>query len=527
MVPRIGTEFAGYRIVALLGRGGMSVVYRAENPRLGMTVALKVLAPELADNESFRERFVSESRLAAALNHPNIITLYDAGEADGSLYIAMRYVPSDLRSTLEADGPLPTERSLAILHQVAGALDAAHAEGLIHRDVKPGNILLDGSGERPELAYLADFGLTKHISSQSGLTAPGEFLGTIDYMAPEQIQARPVDGRADLYSLGCVAYECLTGVTPFPRENEPAVLWAHMQEPPPRPSERRPGLAAGVDEVFASALAKSPDDRFAACGEFVSALDASLDGPRTLQRTRSGAPPSPKPPPPAEPDERLPRKPRRWGRVLAVGAALAAAAAGGAAAVFVGFDRDGERVVTQTSTVRPPPGELTAFDRALVRLIPAGIRGTCEHATPISDGFDSTVVCRPGGRVQGLQYSHARSGHLLRDYLRERVVAVGLPLEEDAGLTAFGSCDTDEPALHEWEFFGQTGHREASSQQLEAEGVGRGEVQRRVLGHVLCSRQDGRFTMEWIDHRAGVYSRAAGPRDRLIEWWRSSAGPIH
>jgi serine/threonine-protein kinase len=188
MVPRIGTEFAGYRIVGLLGRGGMSVVYRAENPRLGMTVALKVLAPELADDEEFRERFVSESRLAAALTHPNIITIYDAGEADGSLYLAMRHVGGDLRKTLEAEGPLAPERALAILEQVAGALDAAHAEGLIHRDVKPANILLDRGDGRAEIAYLADFGLTKRAGSKSGQTAAGEFLGTIGYMAPEQIE---------------------------------------------------------------------------------------------------------------------------------------------------------------------------------------------------------------------------------------------------------------------------------------------------------------------------------------------------
>ena len=162
MVPRIGTEFAGYRIVALLGRGGMSVVYRAENPRLGMTVALKVLAPELADDEAFRERFVSESRLAAALNHPNIITIYDAGEADGALYLAMRFVTAPTsRLPSPRHGPLEPGRAVAILQQVASALDAAHAEGLIHRDVKPANILLDGGDGRTEVAYLADFGLTK------------------------------------------------------------------------------------------------------------------------------------------------------------------------------------------------------------------------------------------------------------------------------------------------------------------------------------------------------------------------------
>jgi serine/threonine protein kinase len=228
MVPRIGTQFAGYRIEALLGRGGMGVVYAAENPRLGIRVALKVLAPELSDDEAFRERFVRESRLAAALNHPGIITIYDAGEADGSLFIAMRYVAGDLRETLRKDGPLPLARALAIVGQVGDALDAAHAERLVHRDVKPGNILLDAAASGgPERAYLADFGLIKQVGSTLGSSRTGQFIGTIDYMAPEQIENGPVDGRADLYSLGCVAFECLTGSPPFPRETDAAVLWAH------------------------------------------------------------------------------------------------------------------------------------------------------------------------------------------------------------------------------------------------------------------------------------------------------------
>jgi serine/threonine-protein kinase len=262
MVPRIGTQFAGYRIEALLGRGGMAVVYAAENPRLGIRVALKVLAPELSDDEAFREQFVRESRLAAALNHPSIITIYDAGEADGALFIAMRYVAGDLRETLRKDGPLPVERALAIVGQVGDALDAAHAERLVHRDVKPGNILLDApmSGV-PERAYLADFGLIKRVGSTFASTTAGQFIGTIDYMAPEQIEDGTVDGRADLYSLGCVAFECLTGSPPFADRQGMRILWAHLQDDPPDLRATRDDVTEDVAWALSRALEKEPENR--------------------------------------------------------------------------------------------------------------------------------------------------------------------------------------------------------------------------------------------------------------------------
>jgi serine/threonine protein kinase len=190
-----GTEVAGYRIESLIGRGGMAVVYRAEHLRLGRKVALKLMIPELAENEMFRQRFIRESRLAAAIDHPNILPIYDAGESEGLLYIAMRYVPgSDLKDLLAEQGRLDTTQTLSILSQVANALDVAHAHDLIHRDVKPGNVLLTpgpDAGE-PYHAYLSDFGLTKRSMSQSGLTNTGQFVGTIDYVAPEQIAGRAV-----------------------------------------------------------------------------------------------------------------------------------------------------------------------------------------------------------------------------------------------------------------------------------------------------------------------------------------------
>jgi hypothetical protein len=273
----VGTEVAGYRVASFIGRGGMAVVYRAEDLRLGRNVALKLLAPELSKNERFQQRFMRESRLAAAIDHPNIIPIYEAGEVGGMLYIVMRYVEgSDLKQVIEREGPLDPVRVSQLLRQVAGALDAAHGRGLVHRDVKPGNILL-ASGAGPEdedHVYLTDFGLTKRSSSLSGLTVTGHFLGTIDYVAPEQITGNPVDARTDVYALGCVLYESLTGTCPFQRDDDAALLWAHLVEAPPSVRERRPELPDGLDEVIAKAMAKPPDDRYDTCRELALAVQA-------------------------------------------------------------------------------------------------------------------------------------------------------------------------------------------------------------------------------------------------------------
>jgi hypothetical protein len=276
---RIGSELAGYRIEAPLGRGGMGIVYRAEHVRLGRKVALKLLAPELAENQGFRARFEHESRLAAVLDHPNIVPLFEAGEADGLLFISMRYVDgTDLRELVVRDGRLDPERALAIAAQVASALDAAHARGLVHRDVKPGNILIasDTAPDRPEHCYLTDFGLTKDTSSPVELTATGTFVGTIDYIAPEQIEGATPDGRGDQYALACVLFECLTGHPPFPRDEEISVMWAHLQDEPPTVTAERPDLPAGIDAVIARALAKDPAKRYETCTAMVAAARAAL-----------------------------------------------------------------------------------------------------------------------------------------------------------------------------------------------------------------------------------------------------------
>src|SRR4051812_45886329 len=292
----VGTQLGPYRIESYIGRGGMGVVYRAEHVHLGRQVALKLLAPELAQNESFRERFVRESRVAARVDHPNVIPIYEADEFDGHYYIAMRYVAgTDLREILH-DGPLTLERALDVLNQVAGALDAAHAQGLVHRDVKPGNVLVVSGSQH---CYLTDFGLTKAMSSDTAFTATGQFVGTTDYVAPEQIEGKELDRRTDVYSLGCVFYECLAGTAPFRRDSDMAVMWAHMQEPPPRVTDRRPELPAGLDTVISTAMAKSKDDRYPSCSTFAAAARSAIE--LGTGRSAVAVPTPPAPAPPAAP----------------------------------------------------------------------------------------------------------------------------------------------------------------------------------------------------------------------------------
>jgi serine/threonine protein kinase/DNA-binding beta-propeller fold protein YncE len=271
----IGSQIAGYRLEEQIGRGGMAVVYRAYDSRLDRHVALKILAPGLALDDAFRQRFIRESRAAAAVDHPNIIPVFDAGEAKGVLFIAMRFVHGgDVRTLLDAVGPLPPARAADITSQVASALDAAHARGLVHRDVKPANMLLDATagGDRRDHVYLSDFGLSKQSLAQTGLTAQGQFLGTLDYVAPEQVEGRPVDGRADQYALACASFELLAGAPPFKRGEGLAVVWAKLSEDPPPLSPRREDLPAAIDDVMTRGMARVAAGRFTSCGEFAAAL---------------------------------------------------------------------------------------------------------------------------------------------------------------------------------------------------------------------------------------------------------------
>jgi serine/threonine-protein kinase len=268
-----GSRVAGYQLEKLAGVGGMAVVYRARDERLGRVVALKLLAGD----EVVRKRFVREARAVAAVDHPHIIPVYEAGEAEGVLFIAMRFVAGDdLRVVVSREGALRPRRAAAFISPVASALDAAHDAGLVHRDVKPANMLVDVGPGRPEHVYLSDFGVARGVMSSSGLTRAGQFLGTPDYAAPEQISGRDVDGRADQYALACVAYTLLSGTVLFRREVPMAVLYAHLSVPPPRLTVARPELPDAVNQVLARALAKEPDDRYDSCGAFADALREAL-----------------------------------------------------------------------------------------------------------------------------------------------------------------------------------------------------------------------------------------------------------
>jgi ketosteroid isomerase-like protein len=345
-----GAHIAGCRIESVAGRGGMGIVYRATQLSLARPVALKLIAPEHAADAGFRERFERESRMAAAIDHPNIIPVYAAGEEDGRLYLAMRWVEgTDLHRLLREHGRLEPVRAARIIDQVGGALDAAHAAGLVHRDVKPANVLLSG-----EHAYLADFGLTRLAGSNDTMTTAGHFLGTVDYMAPEQFRNGEVDARTDVYALGCVLFAAITGAPPFPRDTVPQTILAHMHDEPPKAA----GVPKEFQRVLARALAKAPEDRYPSAGDLGRAALAAAEGRSVTEAERSVARGAAAPrsrtrrrevPPPRPRDDAAPvkRYRTRRRRVWAWACALVAAAA--AAIAFV--------ALAPGSDAPPPPGE--------------------------------------------------------------------------------------------------------------------------------------------------------------------------
>lgn len=268
-----GTAFGGFIIGELLGRGGMGVVYRATRLSDGREVALKLMLPEISANKEFRERFIREAQIAPALDHPNIVPVYETGEVDSELFIAMQLIEGcDLKSVLGQEGPLPTRRALGILEQAGLALDTAHEAGIVHGDVKPQNLMIAPTEESKDRVLLTDFGLIRPMGSESSASRTGAIFGSIQYMAPEQIEGIQADGRADVYSLACVAFEALTGRIPFDRPNEVGVIWAHIHEEPPRVTDENPALPGGLNEVLHQAMSKHPEDRFLTCGELVEAL---------------------------------------------------------------------------------------------------------------------------------------------------------------------------------------------------------------------------------------------------------------
>jgi serine/threonine-protein kinase len=311
-------QFGHYRMESLIARGGMGEVHRAYDTQHDRVVAVKLLSAHLADDDEFRRRFVREARAAARLREPHVIPIHAFGEIDGRLYLDMRLVEgADLSTVLTRHGPMRPETAVDVVGQVAGALDAAHAEGLVHRDVKPSNVLLDAGG----FAYLVDFGIARALAATADITGPGVPVGTVAYMAPERFAPDAgVDHRADVYSLACLLYQCLTGAPPFPDENPLALMQAHLTREPPRLTERRPELSPAFGHVIATGMAKEPGERHQTAGALAAAARHAL----AQAPARPPTVPVPQAPPPA-----VSRSGRWWlvGAVVAVVAALAGAAA--------------------------------------------------------------------------------------------------------------------------------------------------------------------------------------------------------
>ena len=345
-----GAEIAGYRLEEVIGEGGMGVVYRARQLDLDRPVALKLILATHRGDPEFKQRFQRESQLAAAIDHPNVVPIFQAGEANGHLYIAMRYVAgTDLAELLAVEAPLSPTRAARLATEIAGGLDAAHEAGLVHRDIKPANVLLDSS----EHVYLTDFGLTKQVDSRSQHTQTGLWFGALPYAAPEQIESKPLDARADIYALGCVLFEALTGRRPYERDNDMAVMWAKVHEDAPLPSSLNPGLPPEFDDVLAKAITRRPADRFASAGDLARAAEGAASGrtevepERTVARgAAAGHPTVPLPSP--EGPRRSSRLPR-W--LLPVGGAVAALLLGAIAAFAISSGgNSGEPEVRTLST---------------------------------------------------------------------------------------------------------------------------------------------------------------------------------
>jgi serine/threonine-protein kinase len=368
----VGDEFGPYRIESVLGRGGMGTVYLATHARLERKVALKVIATDLADDLDFRARFLRESQLAASLDHPHVIPIYDADEVDGVLYLAMRYVDGpSLQALIRERGALSPADTLRIAEQIGGALDAAHAAELIHRDLKPANILLTEAGGH---AYLCDFGLAKRTSSR-GMTHAGSFVGTVDYCSPEQIRGEPLDGRADVYSFGCLLYHCLSGEPPYARESEVAVLQAHLNDPPP-------SLSPDLDGVFTRAMAKDRDERHPTAGALASDLrDLITHGaPATVR--------APTVPVTRDDETQVITRPRRRGVLVAALTVLLALAATAVA------------VLTTRGSSEPGASktDLLPFVNRIENVLQQSAGGRTEIAAALQAGLDCSITPEEAAR---------------------------------------------------------------------------------------------------------------------------------
>jgi serine/threonine protein kinase len=505
-------DVPGYRIERQLGRGSMGVVYLAEDVRLRRKVALKILAPTLADDELFRARFDRESQSAATLDHPNIVPIYAAGEAGGLLYIAMRYLGGgDLKALIENNGPLSLEQAVSAIASVAEALDAAHAQGMIHRDVKPANILIDARNGQ-EHYYLSDFGITKIVSSGRSLTSTGQIVGTVGYLAPEQIQGKPVDGRADLYALGCVLYHCLTGTVPFPREETAALMWAHVYDEPPPVTDRRPDLPPQIDHIVAMTMAKQPEERYGSCRELALALRGLTDTPVSDSAAPVPAQPIASPPPPYPtgklsttpgPSGRtgtyvppvLPRvrtppavtsQARKWWLTAACAAVALAVIAGATMSVLEYF---GSRFPN-------------AAEQELLGEVPLALtmKNSCtrnEEAEQDTINVAASVVCTSDDDVNKIVFTKFTSPQALEKHYQAAVARAGV----GAGS---GDCRSAEQA--EGTYSSDSG---------------------RTTGRSLCYQQRGSSFVEWTDEGSRTLAeatRADPDYGKLRGWWDAVVG---
>ena len=370
-----GTMLGGCRIDAVVGRGGMGVVYRARQLELDRDVAVKVIAPELVEDPQIRKRFLSEAHAAGAIEHPNVVPVHGAGIEDDRAYLVMRYVEGhDLRTVVLAEGPLSTDRATRIAEQLGDALDAIHQLGYVHRDLKPQNVMVDAAGH----VYLSDFGLAKQALATVGDTRPEQWVGTLDYVAPEQIRGERVDARADVYSFGCALYFMLTKRVPFERANDHAKLWAHLADPPPRPSTVRPELPPELDAVVLRAMAKDPAERYPSAGDLARSARSAAGHAVTPvpERTVARGAAAPEEATLASPSSLALRRRRRRRPVIAAAALLLVA---GAVALTLLRDDDGppERSAStqaqSTATPEPTPEapQVTSFENVAFR--PRGV----------------------------------------------------------------------------------------------------------------------------------------------------------
>jgi hypothetical protein len=484
LVPDLlpGAEIAGCRIEAVAGRGGMGIVYRATQLSLGRPVAVKLIAPERAGDPGFRERFERESRVAAAIDHPNVIPVYAAGEEAGHLYLVMRYVKgTDVQGLLARERRVPAARVAAIGLQVGAALDAAHAVGLVHRDVKPANVLLSG-----EHAYLADFGLSQVVGTDARLTTTGQWIGTADFMAPEQFSGDEVDARADVYALGCVLYNALTGETPYPRGTVPATMLAHLHDDPPRPTLVADGVPSGFDRVIARALAKDPERRYPSAGDLGRAALAAAEGRHVTESERTVARGA------AAPPERTDGDPTA---VLHDGREAARDVNGRTAATVVAPPTAPERAV-------PPPRERTAHqpretmplgDRPRRRpLARRTARGLALVAGAGAAVFGAVQLSGAGGdvdpqRLPGAPVADGEVEGLVRDfadaYGKEDAAALGRLLTRDAERVVPGARQEGRAAVIQAykRQFGDSRTRSFKVEDLSAAGGATGRASGRYV----------------------------------------------